>query len=248
MMRAAANFNQTKFILRAIIFLITLILALYDLNLLEEIIQFKLLGNIRVYHLLWFLLLIELIVVFIPSLSTSLGCGKIYARNYWAVNYKEEALRKYIQKYNRRALYALIIWLLVLTGIGILYFKALITQTAIFLIVVLFYFADQFCINVWCPFRAWIVRNKCCNACRIYNWGQCMYLSPLIFIPSFWTYSLVIVALAVLLQWEYQHFRYPERFSEISNLYLRCTHCLTKCKKYLARIAKTPGKDLSSSN
>lgn len=239
MLALSLTLNQKKIILRTILMLITFIFAFYDQSLLEDFLQLTIYGRIRIYHLIWLLMLLELVLVFIPRLGSSLGCGKIYARNYWATEYKEEALRKYTKKFNLRAFQALIFWLLVLAGIGLLYLKALITKTIILLIVVFFYFADQFCINVWCPFRAWIVRNKCCHACRIYNWGQSMYLSPLIFIPSFWTYSLIIVALAVLLQWEYLHYRYPERFSEISNLYLRCSHCLNKCKKHSMQTAKS---------
>jgi hypothetical protein len=230
--------NQKKFIFRTIIFLGTLILALYDITVLEDLF-FRDIGYLKVYQLLWFFLLAELILFFIPRFSLYLGCGKVYARNYRQADYNKGKLRKYTEKYNRRALLVLFLWLTLLSGIGYLYFKELIAKRHLFLIMIFFYFSDQVCINIWCPFRSWIVRNKCCNACRIYNWGQFMYISPLIFIPSFWTYSLVIVSLLILIQWEYLHYKYPERFSAISNLNLRCTYCLTKCKKQLPTKSKS---------
>ena len=75
-----------------------------------------------------------------------------------------------------------------------------------------------------------IVRNKCCNECRIYNWGHIMYLTPLIFIKSFWTYSLVVVGIFLFIQWEYMNLKHPERFSPISNKTLRCGNCNHDCR------------------
>ena len=102
----------------------------------------------------------------------------------------------------------------------------------------------MFCVNVWCPFHKIIVGNKCCNECRIYNWGHIMYLTPLIAIMNFWTYNLLILSLIIMLQWEYQYIRYPERFSPISNKNLRCNVCSNNCrfnknkKKYKATTNK----------
>ena len=57
-----------------------------------------------------------------------------------------------------------------------------------------------------------------------------MYLTPLIFIPSIWTYSLVLVGLIIFIQWEYMNKKYPERFSPISNKTLRCSECSHDCR------------------
>ena len=58
-----------------------------------------------------------------------------------------------------------------------------------------------------------------------------MYLL-LIFIKSFWTYSLVGVGVILFIQWEYLNLKHPERFSPISNKTLRCT------RKNLKRLHK----------
>lgn len=88
----------------------------------------------------------------------------------------------------------------------------------------------MFCVNAWCPFHKIIVKNKCCNECRIYNWGHIMYLTPLIFIPNLWTSSLVFMGILVFIQWEYMNYKYPQRFSPISNKTLRCGECNHDCR------------------
>lgn len=222
--------NEKKFVLRTILLVIVLVITLYDITLLETILLAKI-GPFLFYQILWFFFMLEMILIFIPSLSQYVGCGKHYAKHYRNTTYKKYALLAYTKKYNRRALGALLFWLTLLFLFGLIYLAGWISKIGLFILIIFLYFADQFCINVWCPFRSWIVRNKCCNACRIYNWGHIMIFSPLIFIPSFWTWSLVLVALVILIQWEYQHYKYPERFAEISNLNLRCGHCKSKCRK-----------------
>ena len=67
-----------------------------------------------------------------------------------------------------------------------------------------------------------------------------MMFSPYIFIPTFWTYSLVLLSLVILVQWEYLHHRYPERFSEVSNLNLLCSNCVkAQCRYMGIQIEKT---------
>lgn len=227
--------NEKKFFFRTVLLLCTLLITTYDIKLLEHFLLVDI-GMFSVYHVIWFLLMLEMVLVFVPRFNSYVGCGKIYARNYLKAVYREEALREYTEMMNRRALFALLLWLMLLSGIGLLFLKNIISRIFLLVLVVFFYFADQFCINVWCPFRSWIVRNKCCNACRIYNWGHFMIFSPLLFIPDFWTYSLVFTSILIFLQWEYQHYRFPERFSPISNLSLRCSNCTTKCKKRLKNL------------
>jgi len=89
---------------------------------------------------------------------------------------------------------------------------------------------DEFCATIWCPFQA-IIDNKCCNTCRINNWGYIMAFSPMIFIPSFWTYSILFLSILAIVQWEYLYHRHPERFFELYNAGLMCKNCVKKCKK-----------------
>ena len=72
------------------------------------------------------------------------------------------------------------------------------------------------------------MHNKCCTTCRIFNWDHAMMYLPLIVIPGFWTYSLVFMALLILVVWEVVCANHPERFFEKTNCALRCQNCKDK--------------------
>ncbi len=226
---------RKKFIFRTIVFLTFLFFYVYDLELLTSITSYSL-GFFKVYHVIWLFLMLEMSQVLLPVLNNHISTGKIFARHYKKTKapYDKKALQNYINKYNIRAVWAALFWLALLLFIGIFLYTGKLEVWSIHLIVVFFYFADEFCINIWCPFGAWIVRSKCCNACRIYNWNFFLIYSPYIFICSFWTYSLLLMSLIILLQWEYLHYKNPQRISEISNANLQCSECpdegLTTCK------------------
>ena len=58
-----------------------------------------------------------------------------------------------------------------------------------------------------------------------------LLVTPLLFIRSFFSWSLVFVAIIILIRWEITFSKNPERFWRGSNLNLRCEHCTDKiCK------------------
>ena len=225
------DINRKKLILRTIIATITFGLALLNIELLKSVFYLQI-YYFKGYQICWFLLIANMILVCIPKFNGNISNGKIF-KKYFKENpivYNKKAVKIYTKESDKKAKKVGLIWAFLIAIIGLLLFKNIINTVTINLIVVFFYFSDQFCINIWCPFRVWIIKNRCCNSCRIYNWGHFMIFSPYIFISSFWTYSLVIMSLFVLLQWEYMHYKYPDRFCEISNLNLQCSHCLkAKC-------------------
>ena len=87
---------------------------------------------------------------------------------------------------------------------------------------------DMICILFFCPFQTWFMKNRCCATCRIYNWDFAMMFTPLLFVPHFYTWSLLGIALALLIEWEYLLHKYPERFSESTNQCLSCANCPEK--------------------
>lgn len=232
--------DKPRFIFRTVILLITFSMAVYDISLLIELVRFEIL-SIKLYHLLWIFMLFGMIQVCVPVLNNHVSCGKMFSKHFKdTYNSSESLINHNITKNNQGALRVAFFWILLLSIIGIFYYKNIIDIMHIHLIVVFFYFSDQFCINFWCPFRAWIVRNKCCNSCRIYNWGYFMIFSPYIFIPSIWTYSLIFMSLLILIQWEYMHYKHPYRFLEITNANLQCLNC----SELICKHKKIPSKSL----
>jgi hypothetical protein len=68
-----------------------------------------------------------------------------------------------------------------------------------------------------------------------------MMFTPLIFIKSLYTWSLVALSLGVLLKWEITYRRHPQRFSETTNDSLSCANCedkLCRHKKSLWQLLK----------
>jgi hypothetical protein len=187
----------------------------------------------RAYHLMWLVTMVVLTKRFIPGWNSKISVGKIFKRHYAQVQTdspsRREKLSRYRRKVNIGAFRTAICWSIVVLITGILYGTGIFNNLWLFLAMGFFVFMDQFCVSVWCPFQ-WIIGNKCCNACRINNWGYLMAFSPLIFVPSFWTISIVALSGIVVIQWEYLFYKYPERFYELYNANLQCKNCGRGCK------------------
>lgn len=220
-----------KLIFRTSLLVVVLLFLCLDYSFFSHLFS-KEIGPFKIYHFIWLLLLIEMALVIFPKSNTRIGCGKLFQRHFEeAEGYSKGALRKISTRFNKRVIIVAVIWFLLLSNIGLLYKFQVIKNSALFLISLAFYFLDQLFIVVWCPFKELILRNKCCNNCRIYNWGHFMMFSPLVFINSVYTQFLFWISVLILIQWEIQNIRHPERFHEISNLNLRCKSCDSACEK-----------------
>ena len=75
-----------------------------------------------------------------------------------------------------------------------------------------------------------------------------MMFTPLLFIPSLYTWSLLGLALVLLVIWEGIYHRHPERFYEQTNESLKCVNCPEKLchhKKQLRSFLKKRKIELS---
>jgi hypothetical protein len=191
----------------------------------------------KVYHIVWLMTMWLLIKRMVPRMNTKISMGKIFERHYSGApsgdTTKQEKLLEKLGDYTHRmnvgALRTAIYWLLAVLFVGLLYNTGVLNRMWLILTVVFFIFMDQFCVSAWCVFK-WIIGNKCCNTCRINNWGYLMAFSTLVFIPSFWTYSVLVMSTIVVIQWEYLYSRHPERFYELYNANLQCRNCDGICK------------------
>lgn len=236
--------NQGKLLLRTALMLSALLTYLIYKDALLILAGRRIFWSITPLHLLWALLMIEMLLVPIPALNRYVGCGKLFRRHYVPspIPRLKDVFYQYSFRMKGATVIVLGIWALVVIGIGLLFYSDLIGPAELALITLFLYLCDQICVNIWCPFQSLIIRNKCCNTCRIYNWGHFMMFSPLIFLNNFFSSSLIGLSLLILLQWEYLHHKYPERFSETTNLTLRCSHCkdtICKIKRQLKRSLKT---------
>ena len=186
---------------------------------------------IRGYHFLWGIGMLEMALVFFPRIAPGASCGRVYNRHYIPAHHDPVRIRKQVRQSNHRLWGVIALWLLCLACLGSALWLKLIERVHMVFAAASCSLLDQLFVNLGCPLRSWIMKNKCCTTCRIYSWGFAMMFSPLLFIPSFWTYSLVAVAACILIRWEIAYARHPERFSEISNKALRCSRCANPCRR-----------------
>jgi len=177
------------------------------------------------YLFLWLSYAVGMLLRFFPSPVESMGCQKQFARNF-----KPADPGAKIIAHPRRfgVLYVALAWLALNGLIGAAHLMGWIDKGAMLLISLFYGVCDMICILFFCPFQTWFMRNKCCTTCRIYNWDYAMMFTPLVFTGGWWSWSLVIMALMLLIRWEVTAHRHPERFSEACNGSLACKNCQEK--------------------
>lgn len=171
----------------------------------------------------WAVFALEMVLRFFPSRLESPGCQKQFAQNY----IKSGSTSISIPDNNATVLVALV-WI-VFNGIfGALHMSGILDDGIMILLCSAYSVCDMICILFFCPFQTWFMKNKCCSVCRIYNWDYAMMFTPLFFVRKDYSWSLLVLSVALLVRWEITFFLHPERFSENTNEYLRCQNCTEK--------------------
>ena len=192
-------------------------------------------------HLLWGIWMVDMAAQLWPfHKKISLGSLKLFRQNFKPVMEKInlDMVKTYIVSTTRAAFRVVLVWVGLIALLGAGYFTGLYDEKVLFLCTVAFYVCDLICVLIWCPFRL-IMHNRCCTTCRIFNWDHLMMFSPLIFVPGFFTWSLVLASCAVVTVWEICIFLHPERFWEETNVSLQCARCTDKlCTQYCRKLRR----------
>lgn len=181
---------------------------------------------------------VEMVMRYFPVRDESMGCQKVFKKNYIPYENKQAPEEKGLGK---RTLFTGAVWVVFNVLISIPYYLHLIDRGIMLLVTLCFSICDLICILFYCPFQTLMLKNKCCVSCRIYNWDFFMMFSPFAFmlfdpemnVPER-VFTVVLFALAVglLVRWEITHARHPEYFSERSNQRLMCASCTERlCAK-----------------
>ena len=184
----------------------------------------------------WAIFVVEMIFRFFPSRFESPGCQKQFARTYVKTGKTDIDIPD-----NNATLLVALIWIVFNGAFGALYFLDVIDDGVMLLLCSAYSVCDMICILFFCPFQSWLLKNKCCATCRIYNWDYAMMFTPLFFVKNGFTWSLLALSVALMLRWELTFYRHPERFSENTNAYLKCKNCTEKLcahKTQLMRLRK----------
>ena len=177
----------------------------------------------HIIYVTWAVFVVEMIFRFFPSKYESPGCQKQFARNY----IKSGQTDIVIPDNNATVLVALI-WVVFNASFGALHMVGILDDGIMILLCSAYSICDIICILFFCPFQTWFLKNKCCSTCRIYNWDYAMMFTPLFFVRKSYTWSLLVLSVALLVRWELTFYLHPERFSEKTNDYLQCKNCTEK--------------------
>lgn len=171
----------------------------------------------------WMIFVIEMILRFFPSDYESPGCQKQFARNYMKSGNTEISISD-----NNATVLVALIWIVFNGVFGALHMTGILDDGIMILLCSAYSICDIICILFFCPFQTWFLKNKCCCTCRIYNWDYAMMFTPLFFVRKSYTWSLLALSVALLVRWEITFYLHPERFSEKTNDYLKCSNCPEK--------------------
>ena len=183
----------------------------------------------------WLALMGSMALRLFPSRWESLGGQKEFAGRFRPTGEMPEP--EAVREAERGALRVLLSWvalnapLLLAHGRGWLSGRFLVCLAAFYGV------CDIVCILFFCPFQVWMMHNRCCTTCRIYNWDYLMMCTPLLGLRGLLSASACLLALGLLVRWEVTYRRRRERFFENSNEALRCSRCrerLCRCKRALA--------------
>ncbi len=196
-------------------------------------------GGFSPLYILWGIWIFDMLWQLIPVKNhIPLGSQKLFKQRFKPIREKinYEALKEHIITTTKSAYKVFILWFVLILVIGVLYHINVLDASHLFLISTFFYVCDLICVLIWCPFRL-IMKNRCCTTCRIFNWDHLMMFTPMLFINSFYSISLLVMAFLVWVVWELCVMMYPERFWEQSNVALRCSECTDKlCTQYCRKL------------
>ncbi len=218
-----------QFALRICIFLAVLITYVTHREWLGEFMAQPISFGITPIHILWALFMFLMIVHIFPRKGLSMAIMKQKEDHFEPVpDYSELSLLRFVQQMNIKAWIVMLVWLSFNAVFGILYLLGIIGNSDLLMLTVFYFLCDYICIIVFCPFQTFIMKNKCCVNCRIYDWGHIMMFTPMLFIKNFFSWSLFFTAIVVTFRWEMIYAKHSERFWEGSNRRLQCEHCKDK--------------------
>lgn len=190
--------------------------------------------------LVWTVYVIEMIARFFPSKIESPGSQKQFAGNYIKTGNTDIRTPD-----NNATMLVALVWIVFNAFFGALHMLGIFDDGIMIVLCSVYSVCDMICILFFCPFQTWFLKNKCCSECRIYNWDFAMMFTPLFFVEKTYTWSLLVLSIALLVRWEITFYRHPERFSEHTNAYLKCANCSEKLCAHKRQL-KSLWKDLET--
>lgn len=218
-----------KFAIRIMIFVTVFITYIFHKELLITLMNWPIWKGITPLHILWLIFMTMMILHLFPARKlVSMALKKSMEETDLPDQYSELELYKFVQDQNVKAWKVMLVWLCFNGVFGLLYLLKILTEGDLLMLTVFFFLCDYICILIYCPFQSGIMKNRCCVNCRIFDWGHFMMFTPMLFIKSFFSWSLFFTSCVVLIRWEIVYIGHPERFWYGSNKRIQCANCKDK--------------------
>jgi len=218
-----------RLVARFLIFLFIGFLYFFRRDVLLDFVAPGFFTSIGLREVLWTVLMVGMILHILPFKITMSG---LKSRKFTYApppeGYQIGDMYQYVQTMNKKAWQVILLWLCFNAVFALLYLLHVIGEAEMLLLSCFYFLSDLICMLIYCPFQSLIMKNRCCVNCRIFDWGHFMMYTPMLFIKSFFSWSLFFTACIVLLRWEYVYISHPERFWNGSNAAIRCENCTDK--------------------
>jgi len=220
------KFFFIRLLLRASFFLAMLYTYFKDKTILSSFVTDNFFDNLGFHQAVWCFLMLGMLTHLLPKSRLTM-CGRKSRPDEYAPpqKYDSDELFRFVQIMNIKAWKVMLVWLLFNSIFAALYLFEIITEAEMLLLTFFYYMCDLICMLIYCPFQSIIMKNRCCVNCRIYDWGHFMMYTPMLFVPSFFGWSLFFTSCIVLIRWEIAYTSHPERFWHGSNTAIRCENC-----------------------
>ena len=217
----------TRLIFRALIFLMILYLYIFHKDVVAGFVGPGFLTEFGLREGLWILLMAGMILHLLPKSFITMSGRKSRPQTYVEPEepYDRAELYRFVQVMNIKSWQVMLVWLCFNSVFASMYLFKIIGDAEMVLLTFFYFLSDLICMMVFCPFQSFIMKNRCCVNCRIFDWGHFMMYTPMLFIKSFFSWSLFFTACIVLIRWEWSYAAHPERFWHGSNSTLRCANC-----------------------
>ena len=187
--------------------------------------------------LVWLTLMGAMALRLLPSRTESLGCQKEFAARFRPTG--SAPSQEEIRRADRGAFGVLALWAVFNLPFLWAYRAGLLDIRFMVCLAGFYGVCDIICILFFCPFQSWIMHNRCCTTCRIYDWDYLMMCTPLFLVPGIPAQSACILSGVIFLRWEITYLRRRERFFESANEALGCARCQGHLCRYKRAMAES---------
>ena len=199
----------SRFVFRLAVLAVILVMYFLRSEAFSVLNGFNFFRQFTLLHIIWIIWTVSMIMQVVPTRNlVSIGSQKQFGVHYidTEIPYCPDTLKHHTKQSGLGAIKVLLLWLALTAVIGVLKKASVIDNRLLLVIITVFYVCDLICVLFWCPFKEWIMKNRCCN-------------------KGFFTISLLAMSLITLAIWEIYNMKYPERFWEGSNDAIKCRNC-----------------------